>query len=84
MPILETDEVKESNGARTVEVAVQTAGVPFTFIRPQYIYGPRTAKRYLDYFVGRAARKLPIPLPLSGQQFSRSSHHITTYFLCAD
>ena len=58
----------------TVELAVQSANLPFTFIRPQYIYGPKSSKRYLDFFIGRAARKLPIPLPLSGQQLVSLSH----------
>ena len=40
----------------------------------QYIYGPKANKRYLDYFIGRAARKLPIPLPLHGEQMVCLSH----------
>ena len=40
----------------------------------QYIYGPKANKRYLDYFIGRAARKLPIPLPLHGEQMICLSH----------
>lgn len=57
-----------------MELALQSANLPFTFIRPQYIYGPKSSKRYLDFFIGRAARKLPIPLPLSGQQLVSLSH----------
>ena len=74
MPLCETDEVKADNGARKVELAVLASGLPYTFIRPQYIYGPRASKRYLDFFIGRAGRKIPIPLPLSGQQLVCVSH----------
>ena len=73
MPIEETDPVKE-NDARKIELAVMKGDVPFTFLRPQYIYGPKANKRYLDYFIGRAARKLPIPLPLHGEQLVCISH----------
>ena len=70
----ETDTVKEKNGARTVELAIEESSLSYTFIRPQYIYGPKANKRYLDYFIARAARKLPIPLPLHGEQLVCVSH----------
>mmetsp|Transcript_24701 Transcript_24701/g.41183 ORF Transcript_24701/g.41183 Transcript_24701/m.41183 type:complete len:374 (-) Transcript_24701:157-1278(-) len=72
-PHVETDAVKD-NGARQVEVAIMESGVPYTFMRPQYIYGPKISKRYLDFFMGRANRKLPIPLPLSGEQLVCLTH----------
>ena len=63
----EDSDVKE-NDARKVELAMEAASIPYTFLRPQYIYGPNAAKRYLDYFIARAARKLPTPVPLDGSQ----------------
>lgn len=72
-PHVETDAVKE-NGPRQVELAVVESGLPYTFMRPQYIYGPKISKRYLDYFVGRAVRKLPTPLPLHGEQLVCLTH----------
>lgn len=72
-PHVETDDVKE-NGPRKVELTVEASGIPYTFMRPQYIYGPKISKRYLDYFVGRAYRKLPIPLPLTGEQLVCLTH----------
>lgn len=69
----ESSEVKE-NDARKVEIAVAAAGVPYTFLRPQYIYGPNANKRYLDYFIGRCARKLPVPVPLNGEQKVAITH----------
>ena len=67
IPHVETDSVKD-NDVFKVENAVKESGISYTLLRPQYIYGPKSNKRYLDYFIGRAYRKLPIPLPLSGDQ----------------
>jgi len=72
-PIVETDPVKE-NDPRKIELALQASGLPYTFLRPQYIYGEKSNKRYLDYFIGRAHRNLPIPLPLSGEQLVCLTH----------
>ena len=38
MPVSETDVVKDKD-VRGVEVAVEESGLPYTFFRPQYIYG---------------------------------------------
>jgi len=73
-PMVETDPVKSSNGAKQVETVVAASGLPFTFMRPQYIYGSTCGKKYLDFFFGRAHRKLPIPLPLHGEQLVCLSH----------
>ena len=45
-PVVETDAVKSSD-VRAVEVAVAASGIPYTFFRPQYIYGTKSNKRYL-------------------------------------
>jgi len=58
----------------TVTFKILCVGIPFTFLRPQYIYGPNANKRYLDFFIGRAARKLPIPVPLHGEQLVCLTH----------
>ena len=73
-PHIETDEVKADNGPRTVEVACEASGLPYTFMRPQYIYGPKMSKRHLDYYLGRAMRQLPIPIPMSGEQLVCLTH----------
>jgi nucleoside-diphosphate-sugar epimerase len=72
-PLIETDPVKE-NDARKVEITVSASGIPYTFLRPQYIYGPKSSKRYLDFFIGRAYRKLITPLPLHGDQLVCLTH----------
>jgi len=72
-PLLESDPVK-TNDPRSVELAIIESGLPYTFLRPQYIYGPKSNKRYLDYFLGRASRKIHIPLPLHGEQLVALTH----------
>lgn len=72
-PLVETDAVK-TNDPRKVEMEVAGSGIPFTFLRPQYIYGSLSNKRYLDYFIGRSVRKLPIPLPTHGEQLVCLTH----------
>lgn len=73
MPCTETSEVK-TNDARKIELAVVASQLPYTFVRPQYIYGPKSNKRYLDFFLGRVHRQLPIPLPLHGDQLLSLTH----------
>lgn len=64
----ETDPVKES-GQRLVEIALDQEVQNWCSFRPQYIYGPATNKRdYLDWFLHRAARDLPMAVPGDAQQ----------------
>ncbi|KAJ8613886.1 hypothetical protein CTAYLR_008691 [Chrysophaeum taylorii] len=65
----ETDPVKET-GQRDVEVYLneELPGKWCSF-RPQYIYGPYTNKRdYLDWFLHRVSRELPLAVPGDAQQ----------------
>jgi len=81
-PHTESDDVTppDMNGARQVEVAIESSGIAFTFIRPQYIYGPNMNKWYLDYFfecvaetgTGDALKVLPLPAP--GDQLVSLTH----------
>ena len=63
MPLVETDPVKLTD-VREAELALEASGLCYTILRPQYIYGPRASKRYLDHFLGRAYRQLHIALPV--------------------
>lgn len=74
-PIDESADVKEVNDARKAESEYLKSGLPYTFLRPQYLFGGSSSKRYLDYFISRASRKLPIPLPLHGEQLVCLTHH---------
>jgi nucleoside-diphosphate-sugar epimerase len=75
-PILETDKVKEKNDPRQAELAYQQAlkKAQFTAIRPQYLYGEYSSKRYLDYFLDKAQAGQPIPLPKHGDQLVCLTH----------
>ncbi|GAB5037944.1 chloroplast stem-loop binding protein of 41 kda chloroplastic-like [Nannochloropsis oceanica] len=73
-PLVEAGAVSD-NDARKIELFIQGSGLPYTFFRPQYIYGPLTSKRdYLDWFFDRITRGRPVPLPLSGDQFTTLTH----------
>jgi len=66
----ENHPVKESSGQRQVELALE-AKMPnrWCAFRPQYIYGPYTNKRdYLDWFLNRVARNIPMAVPGDAQQ----------------
>merc|ERR1719401_239257 len=66
-PLLETGEVKQDNKQLGLERNAAVLGLPWSAYRPQYIYGPKTAKRdYIDWFLDRITRDLPIPLPVDG------------------
>ena len=70
----EEDSVKSRNAAREVELQIFSSKIPYTFLRPQYLYGGKCSKRYLDFFIGRASRKLPIPVPHNGDQLVCLTH----------
>jgi len=73
----ETHAVKDPpTGQREVELALEAA-LPgkWCAFRPQYIYGPYTNKRdYLDWFLNRAARDLPMAVPADAQQPASVTH----------
>jgi len=73
IPVIETDSTK-TNDPRQVELEYIKSGIPYTFMRPQYIYGPKSSKRYLDYFIGRIHRDYPVPLPMSSDQLVCLTH----------
>jgi len=67
LPLSESSPV-HITPVREYESCLEATTVPYTCLRPQYIYGAQANKHYLDYFIGRAFRKLQIPLPLHGDQ----------------
>jgi nucleoside-diphosphate-sugar epimerase len=63
-------------GQREVELKLDAA-LPkkWSSFRPQYIYGPYTNKRgYLDWFLERAVRGLPLPVPGDASQPVNVAH----------
>ena len=54
------------NGARR--------GLPYSYFRPQYIYGPCQGKSYLAFFFDRLSRGRPVPVPNGGDQCVTMTH----------
>ena len=75
LPLLESDSIRSDNEAHKIETFYQGQNIPFTFFRPQYLYGEKANKRYLDYFIGRGFRKFPIFLPGNGDQLISLTHN---------
>lgn len=48
------------------------SGVPFTSIRPVYIYGPLNYNPVEEWFFHRLAAGRPVPVPGSGMQVGKS------------
>ncbi len=58
-----------SKGQAHFETALTDKGIPMYSFRPQYIYGPVGNKySYVDYYLDRITRGLPVPIPGSGKQ----------------
>ena len=58
-PISEDCAVK-SSGQRQAEEKIAEMGLPYSYFRPQYIYGPCQGKSYLAFFFDRLTRKQPV------------------------
>ncbi len=80
-PLTEVAKVKDSNDVRKTELAIldqlkrpELSSIKYTFLRPQYLYGSKSSKNYLSYFIGRVVRDRPVPVPLSGDQLVCLTH----------
>jgi len=72
-PVAETCAVK-STGQREAEELLAEMELPYSYFRPQYIYGPKQGKSYLSYFFYRITRGRTILIPNSGDQFVTMTH----------
>lgn len=80
MPHIEGDAIDPKSrhkGKFETETYLQETGMPFTSIRPVYIYGPQNYNPLEAWFFDRIVRDRPIPVPGNGQ-------HITQLGHCAD
>jgi len=74
-PLIEVGDVKEDNKQLSLERNAASLGLNWSAYRPQYIYGPKTDKRdYIDWFLDRIVRELPIPLPVDGSLTTTLTH----------
>merc|ERR1719327_1254485 len=64
----------KSTGQRQAEELIADMGLPYSYFRPQYIYGPNQGKSYLAFFFDRLTRGMPVPVPNGGDQSVTMTH----------
>jgi nucleoside-diphosphate-sugar epimerase len=77
MPHVEGDPVDPKSrhkGKHDTESYLAESGIPFTSIRPTYIYGPQNYNDLEAWFFDRIVRDRPIPIPGHGQHFTQFGH----------
>lgn len=77
MPHLEGDPVDPKSrhkGKFETENYLQKQGLPFTSIRPVYIYGPHNYNPLEAWFFDRILRDRPIPIPGNGMHITQLGH----------
>jgi UDP-glucose 4-epimerase len=77
MPHIEGDPIdpkSRHNGKHDTETYLAAQGMPFTSIRPTYIYGPQNYNDLEAWFFDRIVRDRPIPIPGNGQHFTQFGH----------
>jgi UDP-glucose 4-epimerase len=77
MPHLEGDTVDPKSrhkGKNDTEEYLKQLGLPFTSIRPTYIYGPQNYNDLEAWFFDRIIRDRPIPIPGNGMHITQFGH----------
>ncbi|MEM9214244.1 MAG: NAD-dependent epimerase/dehydratase family protein [Cyanobacteria bacterium P01_F01_bin.150] len=77
MPHLEGDAVDPNSrhkGKFHTEDYFVEQGIPFTSIRPVYIYGPQNYNPLETWFFHRIVRDRPIPIPGNGEHLTQLGH----------
>lgn len=77
MPHLEGDAVDPKSrhkGKHDTETYLSQQGLPFTSIRPTYIYGPQNYNDLEAWFFDRIVRDRPLPIPGHGQHLTQMGH----------
>ncbi|WP_008311812.1 NAD-dependent epimerase/dehydratase family protein [Leptolyngbya sp. PCC 6406] len=77
MPHVEGDAVDPNSrhkGKFETEAYLAAQGVPFTAIRPVYIYGPQNYNDLEAWFFDRLVRDRPIPIPGDGMALTQLGH----------
>ncbi|XP_002979442.2 chloroplast stem-loop binding protein of 41 kDa b, chloroplastic [Selaginella moellendorffii] len=69
-----TDPKSRHKGKLDTEALLQSKGVPWTSIRPVYIYGPLNYNPVEEWFFHRLKAGRPIPIPNSGLQITQLGH----------
>ncbi|HBL12566.1 MAG TPA: 3-beta hydroxysteroid dehydrogenase [Cyanobacteria bacterium UBA11162] len=77
MPHIEGDPVDPKSrhkGKHETEAYLEAQGIPFTSIRPTYIYGPQNYNDLEAWFFDRIVRDRPIPIPGNGMHITQLGH----------
>lgn len=77
MPHLEVDAVDPKSrhrGKFETEAYLADKGIPFTSVRPVYIYGPQNYNPVESWFFDRLQNDRPIPIPSHGQHLTQLGH----------
>lgn len=77
MPHVEGDAVDPNSrhkGKFETEAYLAESGVPFTSIRPVYIYGPQNYNDLEAWFFDRIVRDRPVPIPGNGMALTQFGH----------
>ncbi|PSN16381.1 3-beta hydroxysteroid dehydrogenase [filamentous cyanobacterium CCT1] len=77
MPHIEGDAVDPKSrhkGKFETEAYLQAQGVPFTSVRPVYIYGPQNYNPLEQWFFDRVVRDRPVPIPGNGMHLTQLGH----------
>ncbi|MBW4442107.1 MAG: NAD-dependent epimerase/dehydratase family protein [Plectolyngbya sp. WJT66-NPBG17] len=77
MPHVEGDAVDPKSrhkGKHDTESYLAESGIPFTSIRPTYIYGAQNYNDLEAWFFDRISRDRPVPIPGHGQHFTQFGH----------
>jgi nucleoside-diphosphate-sugar epimerase len=77
MPHIEGDTVDPKSrhkGKHETEAYLQQLGIPFTSIRPTYIYGPQNYNPLESWFFDRIVRDRPIPIAGNGMHITQLGH----------
>ena len=77
MPHIEGDAVDPNSrhkGKHHTEAYLAKSGIPWTSIRPVYIYGPQNYNDLEAWFFDRIVRNRPIPIPGNGMYITQLGH----------
>lgn len=77
MPHIEGDPVDPNSrhkGKFATEDYLRAQGIPFTSVRPVYIYGPQNYNPLEAWFFDRIVHNRPVPIPSHGQHLTQLGH----------
>ena len=68
------DPQSRHRGKHETEAYLSKSELPFTAIRPTYIYGPHNYNELESWFFDRIVRDRPIPIPSNGLHITQMGH----------